>query len=90
MCFKNVFEPRLGLDLLIPEFIYVFIQIEDPSATESGPKTRYLDSDYVIKFLFYFIIIRVRDVVSSRKKIKVLNNNFVMSVGIRQVVTFHW
>jgi hypothetical protein len=26
-------QPRLGLDLLIPEFIYVFIQIEDPSAT---------------------------------------------------------
>jgi hypothetical protein len=33
LCFKNVFEPRLGLDLFIPEFIYVFIQIEDPSAT---------------------------------------------------------
>jgi hypothetical protein len=26
-------QPRLGLDLLIPEFIYVFIQSEDPSAT---------------------------------------------------------
>jgi hypothetical protein len=40
--------------------------------------------------IIIIIISRVRDVVSLRKKIKVLNNNFVMSVGIRQVVTFYW